>query len=73
MKDVLRKDDEIMIMALPTYDALVRTVKQLSNNLSKLEATLTPAQKALCEEWQVLAAAFHEYAEKAHYARKEAP
>lgn len=70
MKDVLTTDDEVMIMAVSTYDALVETVKKLSDNLSELEATLTPAQKALCAEWQVLAAAFHECAEKAHYARK---
>lgn len=73
MKDVLTKDDEIMLMAVPTYDALLGTVKKLSNNLSELEATFTPAQKVMYAEWQVLAAAFHEYAEKAHYARKEAP
>ena len=70
-KDVLTKDDEIMIMAVPTYDALIRTVKTLSGNLAELESTFTPAQQEQYSQWQQLTTAFHEFADKAHYARKQ--
>ncbi len=60
-----------MIMAVPTYDALIRTVKTLSDNLAELESTFTPAQQKQYSQWQQLTTAFHEFADKAHYARKQ--
>ena len=70
-KDVIKENDGVMIFAVDTYDALVNTVKFLSDKLEALEGTFTEDQRKLYTEWQETAEAFHQHCGKGHYARPE--